>query len=54
MTISEITQRLHAKASNGHWMARYPAHDDKEPSLQISEEIDTTSIAQAHRGGRRK
>ncbi len=37
MTVAELVQRLDAKASNGHWMARCPAHDDREPSLQISE-----------------
>ena len=40
MTVAELTQRLKAKTSNGHWIARCPAHDDREPSLQISEGTD--------------
>lgn len=40
MTVAELTQRLKAKTSNGHWIARCPAHDDREPSLQISEGAD--------------
>lgn len=40
MIISDLTARLKAKASHGHWMARCPAHDDRTPSLQISEGPD--------------
>ena len=33
--INEIVEVLEAKRAGAGWMAKCPAHDDKEPSLSI-------------------
>jgi putative DNA primase/helicase len=35
MTVAEIAGTLHGKKSGGGWLARCPAHDDKNPSLSL-------------------
>jgi putative DNA primase/helicase len=36
MTGREFADRLHARRHGGGWMARGPAHDDRDPSLHIN------------------
>src|ERR1043166_7966719 len=38
--VAAIVQRLHAKRSGSGWLAKCPAHDDRKPSLSISEGSD--------------
>lgn len=42
MTINDVLPRLQKVKSTrrGHWIARCPAHDDRSPSLSISETAD--------------
>lgn len=35
MTAHEVAARLHARRSGAGWIARCPAHDDRQPSLSI-------------------
>lgn len=45
MTAAELADRLDAKpAGRGSWIARCPAHDDRDPSLSITEGDDRTLI----------
>lgn len=51
MTTREVLERLQGvKRSNGGWVARCPAHDDKEPSLKISEGSDGRTLMHCHAG----
>ncbi len=36
MTAETIAKALGGRKAGGSWMARCPAHDDREPSLSIS------------------
>ena len=47
MRIEEVLARLAAVRPNGErsWMARCPAHDDRNPSLSVSEGDKTRSTA---------
>jgi len=38
--VADLVERLNAKRSGSGWMANCPAHDDREPSLSISEGND--------------
>ena len=49
MTLTELLDRLHAKKNGSQWMALCPAHEDKNPSLSISEE-NRTILLKCHAG----
>jgi hypothetical protein len=37
MRANDIAEQLHARRNSGGWIARCPAHEDRDPSLSISE-----------------
>ncbi|MBS1873871.1 MAG: hypothetical protein JSU00_11695 [Acidobacteria bacterium] len=50
MTASEIARVLSAKRSGDGWMACCPAHEDRTPSLHISEGIDGKVLVKCFAG----
>lgn len=48
--VDSLVHRLHAKRSGEHWMAKCPAHDDREPSLSISEGADGRALLKCWAG----
>jgi hypothetical protein len=48
--IENLVSRLHAKRSGEGWKAKCPAHDDKKPSLSISEGDDGRALIKCHAG----
>src|SRR5262249_5167845 len=49
-TVTRLVERLNAKRSSKGWKAKCPAHDDKEPSLSISEGADGRALLHCHAG----
>ena len=45
-----LVERLEAKRSGEGWKAKCPAHDDREPSLSISEGHDGRALIKCHAG----
>jgi putative DNA primase/helicase len=50
MTAAEIAQHLHGRKSGAGWMARCPAHDDRDPSLAIQDTSDGKVLVRCHAG----
>jgi hypothetical protein len=50
MRASDLAARLHAKRIAGGWISRCPAHDDRLPSLSISEGRDGRTLLHCHAG----
>jgi hypothetical protein len=48
--VESLVSRLHAKRSGGGWKAKCPAHNDKEPSLGISEGADGRALLKCWAG----
>jgi AAA domain len=48
--VEDIVQRLHAKKSGAGWMAKCPAHKDRNPSLSINEGSDGRVLLNCHAG----
>jgi AAA domain/CHC2 zinc finger len=48
--IEEIVDRLNAKRNGTQWRAKCPAHDDRTPSLSISEGRDGRVLLKCHAG----
>jgi CHC2 zinc finger len=40
VNVEQVAERLHARRSGAGWVARCPAHNDRSPSLSISEGRD--------------
>lgn len=53
MTADSITRALEARRSGSCWMAKCPAHDDKNPSLSIRE-VDGKVLLHCHAGCRQR
>ena len=45
-----IVQRLHAKRNGAGWMAKCPAHEDRNPSLSINQASDGRVLLNCHAG----
>jgi putative DNA primase/helicase len=50
MTTETIATALGGRKSGGGWMARCPAHDDREPSLSIRKGDDGKVLVRCHAG----
>jgi len=50
MTAESITKALGGRKAGGNWMARCPAHDDREPSLSIREGNNNMVLVHCHAG----
>ena len=51
MTVDEFVARLdRAKRNGAGWIARCPAHDDRNPSLSITEGDDGRVLVRCHAG----
>src|SRR5262249_30652342 len=50
MTAKGIAQRLGGCRVGSAWMARCPAHDDRDPSLSICESKDGKVLVHCHAG----
>ena len=50
MLASEIARALHGRRVGGTWMACCPAHDDREPSLSVTESRDGALLFYCHAG----
>jgi hypothetical protein len=48
--VENLVQRLHARRSGRGWLAKCPAHDDREPSLSIDEGADGRALLKCHAG----
>jgi len=48
--VENLAQRLNAKRSGKGWIAKCPAHDDREPSLSINEGADGRALLKCHAG----
>lgn len=48
--VENLVQRLHARPSGKGWLAKCPAHDDREPSLTIDEGADGRALPHCHAG----
>jgi 5S rRNA maturation endonuclease (ribonuclease M5) len=48
--VEDLISRLHAKRSGEGWITTCPAHDDREPSLSISEGADGRVLLHCHAG----
>ncbi len=49
MTFEEIIEKFQARRAGSSWMAKCPAHEDRSPSLSISEE-DGKILLHCHAG----
>jgi putative DNA primase/helicase len=49
VTAAEIAQRLHGRKMPSGWMARCPAHDDRNPSLSLRD-VDGKVLVHCHAG----
>ena len=49
MTAADITKRLGGRRSGAGWVARCPAHDDKNPSLSLRD-VDGKVLVHCHAG----
>lgn len=50
MTAETIAKALGGRKSGATWMARCPAHDDREPSLSIADARDGKVLVRCHAG----
>lgn len=50
MNAIDLAARLHARHSPRGWIAKCPAHDDRHPSLSISEGLDGRTLLKCHAG----
>lgn len=50
MTATEFAERVRGPKSGAAWMARCPAHDDREPSLSIRSGNDSRVLLHCHAG----
>jgi hypothetical protein len=50
MKAENIAEALGGRRSGGTWMARCPAHDDREPSLAIADAKDGKVLVRCHAG----
>ena len=50
MKAESIAKALGGRRTGSTWMARCPAHDDREPSLAIAEAKDGTVLVRCHAG----
>jgi DNA primase len=50
MTAEDIAKVLSGRRSGTSWMARCPAHNDREPSLSIRQAEDGTVLVRCHAG----
>ena len=50
VTAEVMAQALGGRRAGSAWMARYPAHDDRVPSLAIDERSDGTVLVCCHAG----
>lgn len=50
MTASELARQLHTRKTGTGWSAKCPAHDDREPSLSISQAADGKVLVKCHAG----
>jgi hypothetical protein len=48
--VENLVERLHAKCSGDGWKAKCPVHDDREPSISISEGADGRALLKCHAG----
>ena len=48
MTAEPIARALGGRKAGGYWMARCPAHDDREPSLSISASNEGKVLVRCH------
>jgi len=50
MPAKTIAMALGGRKAGGSWMARCPAHDDREPSLSIRDADDSKVLVHCHAG----
>jgi putative DNA primase/helicase len=50
MTAEDIANVLGGRRAGASWMARCPAHNDREPSLSIRQAEDGTVLVRCHAG----
>ena len=50
MTAEDIAKALGGRRAGANWMARCPAHNDREPRLSIRQPEDGTVPARCHAG----
>ena len=50
LTAETIAKALGGRIAGGGWMARCPAHDDREPSLSICDADDGKVLVRCHAG----
>jgi putative DNA primase/helicase len=50
MNVEKIAARFNARKSGAGWMARCPAHEDREPSLSIQPGRNGTTLLKCHAG----
>ena len=50
MTAETIAKALDGRKAGGCWMARCPAHDDRKPSLSITDSQDGKVLVRCHAG----
>jgi putative DNA primase/helicase len=50
MSAAEIAHALGGRKAGGGWVARCPAHDDRKPSLSISDSDDGKVLVRCHAG----
>jgi hypothetical protein len=48
--VENLVSRVHAQRSGKGWLARCPAHDDRNPSLSIDEGADGRALIKCHAG----
>jgi hypothetical protein len=48
--VARVLSRVHAKPSGNGWIARCPAHDDRTPSLSITQAHDGRALLHCHAG----
>jgi putative DNA primase/helicase len=48
--VDNLVHRLHAKRCGKGWLAKCPAHDDRNPSLSIDEGSDGRALLKCHAG----
>ena len=50
MTAAHIARNLHGRKLSSGWIARCPAHDDRNPSLSVSQNPDGRILVKCHAG----
>jgi hypothetical protein len=48
--VENLVSRLHANRNGKGWIAKWPAHHDREPSLSINEGADGRALLKCHAG----